>query len=553
MSHYQEPSKAQCRRESLAEAVKLLTEERGLLPLANRAYVRDVRDFILASDNPYHVHAASPLDDETIRSWETFYDGLLQSKTPADLKVAYLSGPNPENDLQELVSLGVLPENVWAFESNDRIYSAAVESALQSKFPYLKIFKGDIASFLSLSAVRFDLVYLDFCGPLPSRSASNLFTLFSLFYRHSLNSPGVLISNAAFPSKEQDPVGWEHLVRLVSCYLYPKQFIESDEGGGFIEGPMYWPNDHEEFTNLVREQSAFYYGQFLTRINMDVAGIVAPYQGFSSARQVINKFFNVGDTMSLELAINSFYHFQEDDGSGGEVICDPDEYPLLWTIAALCKRRNAGDHNYPDYVDKDPDFEKFAAGFLRQLTPEKNELEFVRLLEKTLVLLSASPSVREFYQEPLANIDGRHWSREMHQFCDLVLCHQLKELLVRQVSVPYHFNVEKCKRWTYTAKEHQMFVDLSVYDEARYVYDWMPTMDMLQNGMDNPDRQLVYRFALDALNKHRRWYNSELFSGTAIIDQSTPQFEAKELRARQMIEDPQQGADGQPATCPESM
>ncbi|MCD6184208.1 MAG: hypothetical protein J7K84_00230 [Deltaproteobacteria bacterium] len=44
---------------------------------------------------------------------------MSNQKKPENLKVAYLSGPNPENDLRVFCEAGILPENIWAFESGD--------------------------------------------------------------------------------------------------------------------------------------------------------------------------------------------------------------------------------------------------------------------------------------------------------------------------------------------------------------------------------------------------------------------------------------------------
>jgi hypothetical protein len=40
---------------------------------------------------------------------------------------------------------------------------------------------------------------------------------------------------------------------------------------------------------------------------------------------------------------------------------------------------------------------------------------------------------------------------------------------------------------------------------------------------------------LDGVAKHRRWYNTEYFFGTAVVDQDTEPFEAKTLRLREAI------------------
>ncbi len=77
-----------------------------------------------------------------------------------------------------------------------------------------------------------------------------------------------------------------------------------------------------------------------------------------------------------------------------------------------------------------------------------------------------------------------------------------------------------------------MYLDMIVLDECRYLYDWMPSIDMLLDGFSDIERQLSYRFALDGISKHSRWYNTEYFSGTAIIDQDKKPFEAKTLKTR---------------------
>ncbi|MDO6428888.1 hypothetical protein Q4489_17940 [Thalassotalea sp. 1_MG-2023] len=53
--------------------------------------------------------------------------------------------------------------------------------------------------------------------------------------------------------------------------------------------------------------------------------------------------------------------------------------------------------------------------------------------------------------------------------------------------------------------------------------------------MTDTERQLVYRFVLDGVAKHRRWYNPEIFFGTAVVDQFTEGFEAHFLPPRKDI------------------
>ena len=43
-----------------------------------------------------------------IDQWELFHDSQVQTKKPSDLRVCYLGGDNPLNDIEVLVANGVL-------------------------------------------------------------------------------------------------------------------------------------------------------------------------------------------------------------------------------------------------------------------------------------------------------------------------------------------------------------------------------------------------------------------------------------------------------------
>ena len=278
----------------------------------------------------------------------------------------------------------------------------------------------------------------------------------------------------------------------------------------------------------MRRNAAGYYSQFLTRLLMDLASVIVPYQTIATS-QMINNFFNISNKDKLRKDIQQLYHFGNDYG-GGDVIAEPGSYPLLWTFAALDCKRNDVDGNYPQLVNTDPDFKAYASNFLRQLSFNMREIEVLETVEQMSFLLLGKKDLDSYYTPAMKMLSKRKWASEIYQFCDLVLFHQLKEQLLRQLAVPYHVNVSETRRWTYKAKEHQMFIDLIVLDECRYVYDWMPTLDILESGIDNIERQLIYRFALDSVPEHKRWHNTEVLSGTAVIDQFTETFDAKGLR-----------------------
>jgi hypothetical protein len=537
MTQYTEPTKIIARRSVLKAAIETLTSNRDNATLARRSYVREVRDHELKSDNKYDKQNAAQLSDEIIEKWEAFYDSVTQSKNASNLKVAYLSGPNPENDLRVFCDAGILPENIWAFESENTLYSQAVVSALNSEFPFIKLINGGIDGFLEASPQRFDIIYLDFCGPLPSRNKKQktLGAITKILAQHALNSPGVLITNVSLPTVEQDEHGRELLAKLVACYLYPKEFLEDYESdSGFTEGAIAQGFEFDAWMNSVRSDLDNYYGQFVTRLIMDHASFISPYDRFPRKSGLFRKFFNDKDKVKLNDHVNSIFHFDR-DYDGGDIIVDAGIWPIPWTLAALDKKLNAKDANYPQWIYVDDEFAQFAERFVSQLNTKGDKKELIDGVSTMSYLMSEGNGQEHFLSKSLANIANNHSFRHYYQFCDLVLFHQIIELLFRQVAVPYHVNVQQTKRWKYIAKSTPMYLDMTVLDECRYLYDWMPTADMLSAGMFDIERQLSYRFALDGVAKHRRWYNPEYFSGTAVVDQFTEPFQAKVLAQRKTL------------------
>ena len=537
MNTYSEPKKNKARTLVIDNAIKALTVNRSVSTLARRTYVRDVRDHIVSGDNPYDIKIAKQLTDETIERWESFYDSIVQSKSPANLKIAYLSGPNPENDLRIFCQAGVLPENIWAFESENTTYSDAVVSALNSEFPFIKIINGGLDTFVEASPQRFDIIYLDFCGPLPSRNKKQktLSALTRIFAKHALNSPGILITNFSLPLEEQDEAGRSLLAKLVSCYLYPKEFLEDKQSeSGYSEGPVAQSLSPEEFHTTVSNDLEYYYGQFVTRLLIDHASLISTYNRFPKHNFLYKKFFSGNEENLLNTLKRSFFHFDDEYG-GGDVIVDSGQHPTLWTLASLDKELNAKDSNYPQFVFEDDEFSKFTEQFLSQLDIGGNKKELINTHVLISYLLSEGSGQEEFWSEKIKELYRNHNIWAFHQFCDLVLFHQIFEALFRQVAIPYHVNISETRRWNYKAKDTPMFMDMLILDECRYLYDWMPTTDMFSNAVSDINRQLSYRFVLDGVSKHKRWYNPEYFFGTAVVDQYTEGFDAKILKPRETI------------------
>jgi hypothetical protein len=156
---YKEKAKNIARYKSLSKAVSLLTEKRNTATLTDRGYLKRVWNEIAKSENPSDRKLNSYLSKDTIKRWELFFDSIVTTRQPKHLKVAYLCGHDPLNDLNVLTELGVLQENIWAIESDKKMYETAVDALIASDFPFLKIIKSDFKSFIEYTPIKFDIIY----------------------------------------------------------------------------------------------------------------------------------------------------------------------------------------------------------------------------------------------------------------------------------------------------------------------------------------------------------------------------------------------------------
>lgn len=290
---YQESEKQIARDKALTFAISTLTKNRHKSSIARKSYVRDIKKHLQFKGTSYDKEISSLLTDNEIKRWESFYESIIKKKKPSELRVAYLSGPNPENDIEVLVANGVLPENIWAFESDNKTYSRAIISALESRFPFVKIYRGKIENYLKILPFKFDIIYLDFCSTLAS--GNTLSVIRDIFFHQKLEILGVLITNFAFPNKENaaNLDYRENLTLLAANYLYPKPFTEhyTGLGGNFTETPECHGIDQEKFITIAKRNKKTFYSQLITRILFDLPSVIIPFQRLANNDSLINLFF----------------------------------------------------------------------------------------------------------------------------------------------------------------------------------------------------------------------------------------------------------------------
>jgi hypothetical protein len=457
-----------------------------------------------------------------------------------------LAGPNPLNDFRALVELGVHPSNIFAFEAEKGLYRDALLSIRESEFPMLKLHLGSLEHYLQSAPRRFDIIYVDACGPLPSSSQRTLQLVTTIFRNQRLASPGVLVTNFSEPDRAGRYA--DAHAELIAALLYPKEFLESHKAswnltdGVAVEG-MLCRDDQEEGQSLyhrIKTDLSGYYGQFITRLLFDLSSFVVPLVRLANS-DLWRTFFQGSprDVAALAMSMRTF----SDDGDGGDFVVHPEMHSSAWTLTAL--RPDADAPLSADYPPLVPLKESLRKVFHSELVGHP-KLKF----DATTAVYAYS-TIRERNQAELEKIlttefsaalaDFAWWDK-LFTFCDVPTNELVLFPALAQYAFPMHYNVSEVWRASYVAegKQTKMFIDVIPFDECRYVYDWLPAVPMMRESMEQYGAfELVYRFALDGVAKHRLRYSSEYLYGVNAVDiMGAEEFVERVLKRRRVIGSP---------------
>src|SRR5262249_23514415 len=205
---YRQKTKNVARIRALRHAVRILTERRRRMPIVQLQELRQTADFAV-SIVARHFLAADEgsrfrrLVQDNLRDWAVAYRKNVRPITPADLRVLYLSGPEPLNDLAVLHHLGVRPQNVCAVEANNDSYRAALGDLERIPSLAWKLHHGELAAFLESTQERFDIIYFDATGSFAMGAPSTARPLLRVFAHGRLAPLSVLITNFAEPGQDE--------------------------------------------------------------------------------------------------------------------------------------------------------------------------------------------------------------------------------------------------------------------------------------------------------------------------------------------------------------
>lgn len=479
------------RHNAIQYAVSLLTAKRFAAPCVSRDYVRNVYDyFVQTEDENRNKTETLKIKPEYITAWEILHDSFCQSKRPSDLNICYLCGPEPNNDFDEFVSLGVLPQNIWAFEDNRGTYEKAVSVYSCEGYRQPRIVKQNIERFFEQTPKKFDVIYIDACGSIPSEQHA-LRCISSVFKHHRLNSPGVVISNFAEPD-DKSPY-----IELIGQYLLSKKATkyEFDPNEASIIGDAYG-----KIIEYVSDSFSDAYSDFISYVLRDIPSVIVPIQRFWNNPYKKQIFGDCDRSITDEI----------------EIIRTAKESTARFFITHDYLKK----HNFKDSkIDL----------FIREVADNStliDALSYYQLVRSGLSKYSKdAQAIHEQFEQ----------SGAIHQFLDKPHSNLLFDVLINQLAYPFHCNTRQAKRFKYTAKSTTMYTDIMVYDECRYIYEWLPPLHQIASALEDPSCQYVFRFALDGLVKSRQLYNNEFFYQGSVVPDSISGFCPHTMPTREKI------------------
>lgn len=494
MQSYLQDKKCEARHIALRNTVRKLTTERMQCCCVENTYVRNLYDFFKREFDGAIQNEVESIDIEYIKEWEKFHRTYIGEKSVEELTVCYLCGPEPENDFKELLSLGILPHNIWAFENNDKIYHEALVQLCNGMFPRPKLIEINIEKYFKDIPKKFDIFYYDACATTVSRNA--LRAISTLCKYHRLNSPGVIITNFSEPDFSH-----ESELNKVKAVIEP-YFSCKKENNYLRKDDSYVFDDP---VNINEKEIYDFYSDFSTEILLDISSNVIPIQRF------INSDY-AHDILDIKIGKNEKKSLDEFNQIHNSV------YKFVYFRELQQVKKGVPDY-YQNVVNALSGYEGYKYDICSCFKVRKNLISGIgvtnNLLKKTINYFNQGNNIFQFLDKPDSSL--------------------YIDLLINQMGYPLHFVTDKIERYEYRAKTNTMIMDIIPYDECRYIYEWLPAMDQVLNAYADKSWQYVFRFAVDGLVKNRMGITNDIFYKGSVISKTTEGFAQKEIGKRRRI------------------
>lgn len=513
---YSQPEKKQTRWLALCHAVESLTSHRDSSPVVTLDHFRRGMKFVCDSIEKTNEagYTCFPVPHEQVKEKSKAFEELHTSRggkmQAGDLRVLFLCGPEPLNDLEVMLELGIRLENVWAVESDKGNVKQAVEKLSDSGYG-IKIYRGSLQQFFELIPQQFDIVYFDTCGTLPSSKPRTLDVLRQLFERQRLTPLSVLITN--FSQANQDGKSLDLWAKRLGSWFFTR-----DD----------WDDFDNDYWQHVAENLDDYYSDFVSRFVIEFAGLLMPWWRVSALDGARREYFTTADSCQINLTPLNEKRLKIE--ATPEAMFSQDSLPVYRRVLETIQTNLRKD---------DPIRKMFCDDALNKVKLSDAVWLAYALRNCGDPGFSAASKLNKKLcsAEAVDVLNSFHWvDQGMEIFCDEPHAHLLADLLLGLYGFPYHCNVAKQRRWRYVAsgKITPMYLDVFVLDQARYCYDLVPTLPLLVDRLRFPD-QWILRVCMDGIFRHTANVCSEWFYASTLAKMGIPGFEFHDLPERETV------------------
>ncbi len=498
MSHtYNQVEKQRIREEVLGHAVTALTSARSAAPIVLLDELEQVLRFAMDRLETYGVpRKVSREVDEEVSRWKEFYSTHIGARAPEDLRVLYLTGPEPLNDLQVLLRLGVNAHNVWGVESNQEDFRRAQEQITNAGVP-LNLYAGSLSTFFEAHSEPFDIVYLDACAPFPKASTLDPIAQISLHER--LTPLSVLITNFSEP-----PIGDPRYAQVLSSFFryryrdMPKSVFDAGIDPEDLKG------DDRALVELITREPHGVYSDFVTRFIVDLFRFWLPScRALSDGERC--KALLASRTVAQE-SHERLVHIPDDWPNADDLFKDLGDAVLNTSAYPLLSFLRSATELMPD------------DSLMNLLADRKLRGHKVRdLLAHASMLNAIIEGHWACASEKLMESITHSWFDYKHHFsCDVPMPNLLVNSFIGAFGRPYFANPRMSRRLRYRAKVNSMYCDVLLMDQCRYYFDWFPTVDAAPVRFESIGFQVLARCIIDRLNWHDWSSDSHPFKGGAV-------------------------------------
>lgn len=496
---YQQLSKNAVRERMLPAAIRRLTCER-----LNSCVVREEE---LRSTVEQFLDLLKDLTRDQYRNtttaclaeWTAYNLSEIGTKRAETLKILYLCGPEPLNDLQVMMAAGVNPNNVWAITNDADDHSSAVAECAESGIP-LKIYNGSLNEFFDTFNQSFDIIYFDACGPFCGGTPNTLDPLVTVFERQRLNSPGALITNFCAPPDRDD--ARKRYIDLVTSYYAPRQF---DAPKIILESgldPQVYKHEPQWLEQLVEKHLDQVYPDFISSFLTDLGMNLIPNARALRMAAVLRSYLAQEELYqeTVKLTLNS-----PSEISGHRMPAEIDLVPEGYALLTFLRSFKAKRPNDP---------------LLQRLANSRNggKKTGEELLQAASVLNAVIEGHWNVLGKQMRKVVDQGWFDEQLRItCDLPLPNLLINSLLGLYGRPWFVNPRLSERISYTAKTRQMHCDLLILDQCRTYYDWFPTLEACEGRFQSIPFQIVARSIMDRIERHGFSRITHPFRGAAVV------------------------------------